>query len=411
MSAKKCFRGRSSRDYFSALSTELHNEIKRLSDSELKNTERASWIEYYYDKYYIAPVRISQDGFELSVCESEVKEYNHWARQIPYEPEYFVRDGYKIACKVAFTGDAKLFDLQPSRYTLAAFLVDSIETSRFEDQSFLVLSLSVQQSKADAESIQKHFESTINSFQNEIEPNNSDANNWNSQLEDTIGVWLDERTARLDSLNALKKSLCIPLQAKGDAPIQQIPLKKKRLAKPKASKSQEPSYAISSQDYENIIRIIDAQCSTFETAPAAYATLDEERLRDVILAMLNSHYEEGATGETFRRKGKTDINILFDNHAAFVAECKIWHGKAGLSKAIDQLFSYLTWRDTKVSLVIFNKKNRDFISILNTIDETLKERPGRVSKTDKNFWRVKETSPDCETSVELSVQVYNLYSG
>lgn len=312
---------------------------------------------------------------------------------------------------MAFTGDAKLFDLQPSRYTLAAFLVDSIETSRFEDQSFLVLSLSVQQSKADAESIQKHFESTINSFQNEIEPNNNDANNWNSQLEDTIGVWLDERAARLDSLNALKKSLCIPLQAKGDAPIQQIPLKKKRLAKPKASKSQEPSYAISSQDYENIIRIIDAQCSTFETAPAAYATLDEERLRDVILAMLNSHYEEGATGETFRRKGKTDINILFDNHAAFVAECKIWHGKAGLSKAIDQLFSYLTWRDTKVSLVIFNKKNRDFISILNTIDETLKERPGRVSKTDKNFWRVKETSPDCETSVELSVQVYNLYSG
>ena len=109
----------------------------------------------------------------------------------------------------------------------------------------------------------------------------------------------DAAECRTDGLERCTDTgvITIPLQAKGDAPIQQIPLKKKRLAKPKASKSQEPSYAISSQDYENIIRIIDAQCSTFETAPAAYATLDEERLRDVILAMLNSHYEEGVVSQ------------------------------------------------------------------------------------------------------------------
>ena len=52
-----------------------------------------------------------------------------------------------------------------------------------------------------------------------------------------------------------------------------------------------------------------------------------------------------ASGERFRRKGKTDICVEVANRAAFVGECKTWGGPKVANDAIDQLLGYLTWRD------------------------------------------------------------------
>ena len=79
-----------------------------------------------------------------------------------------------------------------------------------------------------------------------------------------------------------------------------------------------------------------------------------------MLAHLNGHFEGAAAGERFRKKGKTDICIEHDNRAAFVAECKLWKGQKALLAAIDQLLSYLTWRDTRTALIVWNIANKDF---------------------------------------------------
>ena len=91
--------------------------------------------------------------------------------------------------------------------------------------------------------------------------------------------------------------------------------------------------------------------------------LDEEALRNLVLVSLNCQYEGRATGETFRNKGKTDINIKEKNRAAFVAECKIWKGRKNFTAAIEQLLRYLTWRDSKTALLIFSR-NGDFKGVL-----------------------------------------------
>jgi len=77
-----------------------------------------------------------------------------------------------------------------------------------------------------------------------------------------------------------------------------------------------------------------------------------------------------ANGECFRKKGKTDLSIEYENRAAFVAECKIWAGKKVFSSALAQLQSYTTWRDNKLCLVIFSR-NKDFFKVLNEIKETI----------------------------------------
>ena len=65
-------------------------------------------------------------------------------------------------------------------------------------------------------------------------------------------------------------------------------------------------------------------------------------------------YEGAATGETFNAAGKTDILIRVENRNVFIAECKFWRGAKSFSEAVDQLLGYLSWRDSKCALLIFN---------------------------------------------------------
>jgi hypothetical protein len=152
---------------------------------------------------------------------------------------------------------------------------------------------------------------------------------------------------------------------------------------------------------------------TFETAPATFAKHDEEELRDFILAFLNSHYEGDATGETFRVKGKTDIRIESDNRAAFVGECKVWRGQKQISEALDQLLNYLTWRDCKAALVVFNKDVAGFADIQKKVSETLAEHTNHIRSIDTNpygEWRFCcRSKDDSDRPITTHVFLFNLY--
>lgn len=88
--------------------------------------------------------------------------------------------------------------------------------------------------------------------------------------------------------------------------------------------------------------------------PKTFMPMPEESLRDVLLVVLNNRFGP-ATGETFSRRGKTDIFIPWggDERAVFIAECKWWKGPRAFGKAIDQLLGYLTWRDSRAGLIVF----------------------------------------------------------
>lgn len=113
--------------------------------------------------------------------------------------------------------------------------------------------------------------------------------------------------------------------------------------------------------------------------------MQEEDLRNTLLAALNGIYKGDATGETFRNNGKTDICIERDNRAAFVAECKMWNGPSAIKKAIDQLDGYLTWRDCKTALIFFVRR-KDFISIVDAAHNAIENDPRvqQVKELDKN---------------------------
>lgn len=105
----------------------------------------------------------------------------------------------------------------------------------------------------------------------------------------------------------------------------------------------------------SILGLIDRAGRGFERAPAAFASLNEEHLRDIILGYLNAVFEvPQVTGESFVVAGKTDILIQLPAGAIFICECKKWKGPDAFKQAIDQVFGYVTLRQTAALLVVFS---------------------------------------------------------
>ena len=53
--------------------------------------------------------------------------------------------------------------------------------------------------------------------------------------------------------------------------------------------------------------------------------------------------------------GKTDILLSEGERNVFIVECKFWKGPKAFGETIDQLLSYVTWRDGKTVILMFNR--------------------------------------------------------
>lgn len=116
-----------------------------------------------------------------------------------------------------------------------------------------------------------------------------------------------------------------------------------------------PEPSLENSRFRKILNIINETMVAMERHPRVYKGRSEEDLRDQLLTVFASHYPN-ATGETFNKKGKTDILIRHEGANIFVGECKFWKGLKSFHKTVDQILGYLTWRDSKAAIICFVKK-------------------------------------------------------
>lgn len=409
----KCFNGEYTNNYFRRMTQSLKTEISQLSDGDIDNTDESAWVDYFYAKYEIEPLCIYEDSRSIAFKETKVKSYNTFAFNLPEGKKYIEVPGVHVTCIVPFTGNVHLLQLTPSTHTLfEPFDVMRMTEPKDGQVGQLVFAEDFKQSDVTAEQINRHFDERLKDFKKESDRCNEDTTRYNEQLESVVYEELHKRIGQLDKLANLRQDLQIPLnRIKGAPYAKPIPLQKRKVQfrKPKPSKDVEIAYSISDSDYAYITDIIDNCCATMETTPASYKGLGEEQLRDHILSLLNSHFEN-TTGETFRNNGKTDIHIPRDDHSAYIAECKIWHGPKAFLRAIEQLFSYTTWRDTKVSVVVFNKGNKKYDDVLSAIDASLYERAENVKRVKHARWICRAIDEESQRVMHLTVQVFNLFS-
>ena len=149
----------------------------------------------------------------------------------------------------------------------------------------------------------------------------------------------------------------------------------------------------------------------FERQPSTYADKEEEHLRDNILVVLEPNFEGSATGETFNKKGKTDILLRHEGSNVFIAECKFWKGKVSFLKTITQLLSYLTWRDSKAAVIMF-VQNKNFTSVLETAISAISEHSNYVdfkNSTEETWHNYKfHLNDDPNRHLNLAVMLYHI---
>ena len=147
----------------------------------------------------------------------------------------------------------------------------------------------------------------------------------------------------------------MPVKKREDAPkpFTLPPIESRQPPSPLIPKPEPVSGPALGDLYDDILRVIRPWGRAMERVPEDFASLDEERLRDNLLVGLNTQYSGQAGAEAFNKSGKTDILLRVQDHNAFIGECKWWAGPKGMEDALDQLYGYSTWRDSRLALIVF----------------------------------------------------------
>lgn len=186
----------------------------------------------------------------------------------------------------------------------------------------------------------------------------------------TVKHLVAQRVAIETALAHAKTELGIPLDPSLEASL--VPLQPVGLDLGKAmarAGSGEPELKLDAHVRDQILSTIRAFALAVERLPTTaqrLVELDEEALRDVLLFVINSNWRV-ATGEAFSGRGKTDIQLQFNGKVAFTAELKLYSGPVAIGKAIEQLCSYMVWRDTHAALIIFIKGRKDIAGTISRI--------------------------------------------
>jgi hypothetical protein len=268
-----------------------------------------------------------------------------------------------------------------------------------------------------ADEIKRNYQNEANGIHGNYHNLQKDIESFNHSLKVHIIDQINQRKQKLLSKNNLLFSLGVPIKKKDNTAstfaVPKPQLREKIIVKPVVhEKGFKPEPTLDNDNYLKILKLINDVGKNFERMPSVYKDKGEEDLRDHILMTLDPNFEYGsASGETFNKTGKTDIQLRYDSSVIFIAECKFWSGEKMYLRTIDQLLGYLTWRDTKASVIVFVTQ-KDFTAILEKVkNETDKHVNylGFIDRPDENWFNFRfHINGDRNREVKLAVQLYHL---
>ena len=398
-------------EYLSALirtyEVRLKEEVEQWEPNRILSTSEHDLVAYLVDKYTIDPPRLLRDQVyieregETNVDVSRRFEYSLLGRNGPC-----LVPGSYVTVGIPFEGDAKLFLFKASTRSL------NPPYGRVSESSVL---LTYHDVKLNGHQLRSEIDSAATNIEKHLEWIRNDCILWNDRVSEIAKHCIHNRKQRLLEHSNMVSALGLPMKRRPDADTSSnIPLVRKKLTLPLPRTPIEPfkpEPTLSDSEYDDILGVIDRMALQIERSPSTFIHMKEESIRDIILVSLNGHYEGDATGETFNAEGKTDILIRSAGRHAFIAECKFWEGEKALHTAIEQILNYLTWRDTKTSLIIFSK-NVDFTKVLSSIMRSVPQHPNfksqlkEISETHVRY--LFKQKHDLERDLYLAIQVFNI---
>jgi len=186
---------------------------------------------------------------------------------------------------------------------------------------------------------------------------------------------IERRAYVLKGQSTFMEALGVPIRKRAE-PTLTVPVVRKIIALKRPGAHSVPADpSIGQPMYQDILTLIHSIGRWFERLPSLYEGKDEEALRDHLIPYLESNFDLASPpGENFNKNGKTDILMRYEGKNVFVAECKFWSGQKNYFEAIDQALGYLTWRDSKASIIMF-VKNKAMTATLQSVERDTPQHP------------------------------------
>jgi hypothetical protein len=386
----------------------LTSAIDSMNGDELLNTSTVDLMKHLVSEYQLDVPKIYPDDLVVDQRETKIDVSQDRMRYIKDRSRPFYISGTSVDVELPFSGNKVGFDIQPS-------------TSNYNNPRAQVgngvLKFSISGAGLTADGVKQEIDRTIASISQHLAWLENDARGYNASLESLATQAIERRKEKLLKDRSLLAGLGFKMKARpGAAETFAAPLVRQNIRpavpKPVASRAPyKPEPTLADEDYEHVLKVLENMVQVMELSPGAFREIDEESLRTHFLVQLNGHFAGDATGETFNFEGKTDILIKASGRNIFIGECKFWTGEKGYIETLDQVLSYLSWRDTKAAVLMFSR-NKDFSGVLEKIMSSTPKHPNfkkLIRQRSETSWTyLFGHKDDGNREISITVQAYNV---
>lgn len=402
--------------FFTGLKNQLEKEIEEYTQEYILNVDFNELIPCLFEKYQITPLQCLIEEKNLDTVEMDLSGALFPKDVTPAirPTSFYKRDLYKIY--VPFTGDVRLLKVSPiPRSPIAIIRRDGLPDNTWKTHKENEVIFSIIDFHNDIKRVQAEISHALSCLEQNSTMINDEAHKYNNSLKELTHTLLKKRKEIILKKISDIKLLNIPLRKSRHIPetFAISPTKKVKLLLPeiKAAKQEvNLTPTLLEASYKSIIDDIFIIGRQIEKTPSIYKDKSEENLRDLFWLLLEFNYtfdlKFSTTGETFNKVGKTDLLIKYNGENIFVAEMKFWRGKSTLHPTIDQILKYLTWRDSKSSIIFF-VDNKEVGAAWQDIISHVKDHQQFISCNETNFnsdkltCKLKIPNTDAETTLTI----------
>lgn len=397
------------RVYLEAKKDRIIANIGSETDDYILNVNETDYITFKISEAEVKEIAIHDDKVYASSSEQMIPA-EYFSRLFNVSPgNSYKKDVIKF--HIPYSGNKDLLSCTPS--TRIMWSID-IEVNHNEF-CFEIINFN-----DDVESIVREKDSNISSILKQCINVNTQVSQYNSSLEGQIHSAFKARKERILVKTGVLASLGVPIKKSSSTPETfAITTTKKRkqirISKPSVNEvGYKPEPSLDNSVYQDILQIVHDIGKEFERLPSLYAGKEEEHLRDHILMLLEPNFEGSATGETFNKKGKTDILLRYESSNVFIGECKFWKGQKSFLNTISQLLGYLTWRDSKAAVIMF-VPNKEFSSVLKSAKDSVGNHNNFlkvVNEQDETWFNCEfHLDGDRNRVIKIAIMLYHIPKG
>jgi hypothetical protein len=380
----------------------MAEHLQNWNADELLNAAVDDVIEFLVDQGSVdCPELRVDDAYQLEPSAVD-QQFNDFGRQV-------TRRVVRFVLVVPFDGEKEVLKMRADTFSMSPPQVHHLQDGEIH--------LAIENPRGDSATIRAGFEGQIAEIEKCLDWSRQQIDLHNRQVRDEVPGMVARRREQLLATRNLQADIGFPVRRRPDADTYAAPVRRKavRPQRPRPSGARapfQPEPLMQEQDYQAALGVLRNQRNALERTPSVAAKLDEEEIRDILLIGLNTQFEGAAGGELFNGEGKTDILIRVDDRNIFIGECKVWSGPKTMDEALDQLFRYLVWRDTKAALLLFIR-NKDVTAVIDKAIAKIEEHPNykRCSPRqsgDEQYEFTMHAQDDAEREIRLTLLPFAL---